>query len=188
MEAESFSEPKTSGAAIASLVCGILGCIPFVPGLVAFILGIVGIKKTGSPAVKGRGMAIAGTILGFLSVAGWTGFAVLTIFTWSIIGEPARGAGEKWTKAVSEGKIDEALALSVPGFDRKPIEELGEKMKPWGAFQSLGKASVSITAPNGKAVFNIGGQATFASATKTYSFSMQQVDGATYLVEKFDFQ
>src|SRR5271156_6556428 len=62
---------RTSGAAITSLVCGLLGCVPFVTGLVAVITGIIGISATGNPAVRGRGMAIAGLILGLLSIGGW---------------------------------------------------------------------------------------------------------------------
>jgi len=52
-----------SGMAIASLVCGIVFCIPF-SGLLAIIFGIIGINQTGAGKKKGRGMAIAGLCLG----------------------------------------------------------------------------------------------------------------------------
>ena len=58
---------KTSGVAVASLVCGILFCFPLC-GLAALILGIVGINQTKPGMAKGRGMAIAGTILGSLGL------------------------------------------------------------------------------------------------------------------------
>ncbi|SVB19617.1 uncharacterized protein METZ01_LOCUS172471, partial [marine metagenome] len=37
------TQPKTSGMAIASLVCGILGliCIPILPALLGLIFGII---------------------------------------------------------------------------------------------------------------------------------------------------
>jgi predicted Zn finger-like uncharacterized protein/prepilin-type processing-associated H-X9-DG protein len=54
---------KTSGMAIASLVCGILGCLPFC-GLLALIFGIIGITQTKPGMARGRGMAITGTVLG----------------------------------------------------------------------------------------------------------------------------
>src|SRR3954447_18185664 len=63
--------PKTSGAAIASLVCGILGCIPFITSLLAVILGIVGIKQTSNPQLTGRPLPIIGLLLGLLGIAGW---------------------------------------------------------------------------------------------------------------------
>jgi hypothetical protein len=43
--------PRTSGTAIASLVLGIFGCIPFVTGIAAVVLGIIGIRVTRSPAL-----------------------------------------------------------------------------------------------------------------------------------------
>ena len=69
---------RTSGLAIGSLVTGILGiilsCI-FWPlgailGLVALILGIVGLNETKKqPGVHGKEMAIIGIVLGALSLA-----------------------------------------------------------------------------------------------------------------------
>ena len=57
---------KTSGLAIASLVCGIAGLCTFGLGSIAgIILGIVGLVKMGkSPApVRGKGLALAGLII-----------------------------------------------------------------------------------------------------------------------------
>jgi hypothetical protein len=62
---------KTNGAAIVSLVLGLLLCIPIISGLGAILFGIIGIMVSGKPNVRGRGMAIAGLLLGLLSVGGW---------------------------------------------------------------------------------------------------------------------
>jgi prepilin-type processing-associated H-X9-DG protein len=60
---------KSSGWAITSLVFGIISfCIPFFASVVAIVTGIVGIVKTSRPRVGGRGMAIAGLVLGLLSM------------------------------------------------------------------------------------------------------------------------
>lgn len=69
----------TSGKAIAALVCSVggaivggLGCwivLPAVP--VGFVLGLLGIAETGKNGKRsGRGLAIAGTIVGALAMAG----------------------------------------------------------------------------------------------------------------------
>ena len=62
----------TSGLAIASLVCGILGlfCL-FLPGIPAVICGHMALNQISNPAsgVSGRGMAIAGLVMGYLSLA-----------------------------------------------------------------------------------------------------------------------
>ena len=57
--------PKTSGLAIGSLVCGIL-CVP----IVSIVLGHLALSqiKRAAGAVSGKGMAIAGLILGYLTV------------------------------------------------------------------------------------------------------------------------
>ena len=75
------SQPKTSGLAIASLVCGIVGpCTGGLLSIVGIILGIVGmgkIKRSGG-AVGGRGLAIAGLIVSVVTLI--IGLAIATIF------------------------------------------------------------------------------------------------------------
>ena len=60
---------RTSGFAIASLVLGIVGvlCMPFI-GVLALIFGILGLREVAraEPSMGGRGLAIAGTVLGSL--------------------------------------------------------------------------------------------------------------------------
>jgi prepilin-type processing-associated H-X9-DG protein len=58
---------KTSGWAIASLVCGILGCLTL-PAIPAIVFGILGIRQVNRSqgAIKGQGLAIAGLVLGCL--------------------------------------------------------------------------------------------------------------------------
>ena len=58
--------------AVASLVLGILSvplCFVFVPGLLAVIFGAIGLGQIrADPAQAGRGQAIAGLILGSISL------------------------------------------------------------------------------------------------------------------------
>jgi len=64
---ETSGKPKTSGMAIASLICGILFCIPLA-SLLALIFGIIGINQTKENRAGGRGLAITGTVLGGLGL------------------------------------------------------------------------------------------------------------------------
>jgi prepilin-type processing-associated H-X9-DG protein len=68
----------TSGMAIASLVCGCLLCIPLI-GVLALIFGIIGLKQTGEQRKSGRGMAIAGTVLGGINLMGSLGYLALMV-------------------------------------------------------------------------------------------------------------
>jgi Domain of unknown function (DUF4190) len=189
MEVNELPRPRTSAAAIASLVCGLLGCVPFLTGLAALILGIVGVKTTRDPMITGRGMAIAGLVLGGLNLAGWTLFVVffaagLVVLTKTA--EPARLTAEQFTRDLSEGKIEAALASSAEGMDRAKLADLAERMKPWGTFRSLRITSYNIKEANGTVEFTFGGVATFATETKKFTTTLHK-EGTTYKLEKFDF-
>ena len=62
---------RSNPLAIASLICGCLLCVPLVPGIASIITGAIGLRKTRDPAVTGKGMAIAGLVLGILNVLLW---------------------------------------------------------------------------------------------------------------------
>ena len=67
--ARSAGPPPSNGAAVASLIFGLLGIFVCALGLVAVILGIVGLSKAGKhPAKPGHGLALAGLLLGILEL------------------------------------------------------------------------------------------------------------------------
>ena len=58
---------RTSGKAIAALVCGIISLIvlPIIFTPIAIVLGVIALQETKrDPTLQGRGMAIAGIVLG----------------------------------------------------------------------------------------------------------------------------
>jgi len=75
-------QSKTSGLAIAALVCGIAGlCTAGLGGIAGLILGIVAIRKVNRSAgqLTGKGLAIGGIIVGILSVLLWGVVIVITV-------------------------------------------------------------------------------------------------------------
>ncbi|NGO10006.1 DUF1707 and DUF4190 domain-containing protein [Streptomyces sp. HC44] len=70
--------PPTNSKAVGSMVCGVLTTMTFgITGLPAVILGHTAraeIRRTGE---GGEGFAMAGLILGWLSVAGWAAFMMI---------------------------------------------------------------------------------------------------------------
>lgn len=74
----------TSGLAIASLVCGIMGMVTclFLPGLPAVVCGHLALGRIAASGGRlgGRGMAIAGLVTGYLSLLVLVGFVVLMAF------------------------------------------------------------------------------------------------------------
>ena len=66
-----YGVPPTSGAATASLILGVVGlvfgwCTFGVPCVIAVILGHIGYAQTKHGAASGRGMAVAGLVLGYV--------------------------------------------------------------------------------------------------------------------------
>jgi hypothetical protein len=71
---------KTSGYAVASLVAGVVGlvtCCTFVPSILGIVFGGIALPLTHPGEAKGRGMAIAGIVLGIIGVI--AGIVVLII-------------------------------------------------------------------------------------------------------------
>ena len=177
---------RANGPAIASLVCGILGCIPFLTGLAAIILGIVGIRKTRDPQVSGKGMAIAGLVLGLLSFGGWTlfGGGMYAMFR---AAAPARATAEQFTRDLSGGNVEAALANSAAGMDRATLVAASEVMKAWGPLTSFGTSSVKLDSIFGASRYTLEGDATFAKATKHYTMRLT-MEGGSYKVSMFNFK
>jgi hypothetical protein len=69
-DATAAGPQKTSGLAIAALVCSLICCIPIttIPGILLGIIALVSIG--GDPAKKGKGMALVAIILGVVFTAG----------------------------------------------------------------------------------------------------------------------
>lgn len=71
--ATSLPVARENHFAAVSLVCGALGLIPFWVGFIlcifAIAFGIAGIQRAGLlPGQRGRGMAVAGLVLGLLFI------------------------------------------------------------------------------------------------------------------------
>ena len=60
----------TNGLAIASLICGILGCVPGA-SIAAVVMGHMALGRIKRSGQGGRGMAIVGLILGYVGIVGW---------------------------------------------------------------------------------------------------------------------
>lgn len=67
---ENFTEaPRTSGLAIAALVCALLFCLPAVP-LLGVLLGLLAVvTMIGKTSMRGRGLAIAAIVIGLVITA-----------------------------------------------------------------------------------------------------------------------
>ena len=69
--------PSTNGMAIAALIVSLVSCGP-----VGLILGIISLNQIKVSGEQGRGMALAGVIIGALSTLAWIG--VIVLWFWAI--------------------------------------------------------------------------------------------------------
>lgn len=85
-------QSKPSGMAIASLVLGIIGVPMFcfvLPSLLAVVFGALGIRQCGkNPVYSGKGLAVAGLVLGLLTLLGFVllllAFDTFDSDTWNV--------------------------------------------------------------------------------------------------------
>ncbi len=169
--------PRTSGAAVASLVLGILGCIPFVTSLLALILSVVGLRATRYPGVGGRGMAIAGLVLGILGLVGWAvGFG--GVYTLFMVSKPAHEEATAFTKDLAEGRIEAAHARCTEDISLDDLRRLAESFKPLGALEDLTRMAVEAKAMAGTGsdtTWELTCLGTFRNQKRTVSYVMVKV-------------
>jgi hypothetical protein len=76
------ARPGTNGLAVASFVCG-LAFFCGITAPAAVVLGHVALSQIKRTGESGRGLAIAGLVLGYLVIAGWVTLVVIGITTGS---------------------------------------------------------------------------------------------------------
>jgi hypothetical protein len=154
--------PRTSGAAIGSLVCGLLGCIPFVTSLVAVILGFVGLRATSRPGVSGRGLAIAGLILGLLGILGWVGGSVFLYWGMGKFKELAAQEMQPFVNAIVSGDMEKAATFT--SMSEAQLTELRAQVGEWGTLDAVSISGFNSSKINGRDTVSLKGTATFSKA------------------------
>jgi hypothetical protein len=173
--------PKTSGMAIASLICGLLGfCTVGITGLVAIVLGVLGIRQRN---VSGKPMAIIGLILGILSVGMWglfgTGIFALVKGT-----QPQRDLARQFITDLSAGNIDAAHAATDGTISREEVEALSKTVQAWGPVTDT--TFVGVSAEPGRT--QVAGSVTFDKTPKGFeAVVVKQTDG-TYKISGVHFK
>ena len=146
-----LSPTITNGFGLASLIAGIVGfCMPIVGGLTAIVLAFLGIRRS-AETHTGKGMSIAGMVLGGVSILSWLVFGS-TILTALHLGkavinsatvEPPRMAVEQLLRDISGNNLSGAAATSSISSDG--INSLHEQIKDLGLVQSVENANFSST-------------------------------------------
>lgn len=76
-----YQPTQSNGLAIASLVTSLAGLLCGIGAIVGIVLGILGLNKAKELGGTGRGMAIAGIVIGGVMIALWIGYIGLAFAT-----------------------------------------------------------------------------------------------------------
>lgn len=176
---------RTSAAAVASLIFGILGCL-VITGIIAIITGIVGIKATKNPNVKGRGMAIAGLILGLIGTLGGGlcigGGGIAAMMAWREM-KPAVESVSNFAKAAEAGDYDRAMQyVDQNAISKEQLQLIVDDLKSLGEFQDFTpgqKMNLDLTA----GVIDITGTMKFkGGATRSLDVSLRKQPDGQYKI------
>lgn len=136
--------PSTSGLAIASLVCALIFCFPFLAPALAILLGIIALVSISRSAgrKKGAGLATAGIVVGSLVLLAHVGVVVMFVGVVRPVLNSFVGNFETFTLNVEGGHIGEARNLLTADAqkkaDRQSLRELAALLqKDYGAFKSV---------------------------------------------------
>lgn len=155
----------TDGMSIAALVTGILGL-----AIIPIVLGILGLKRTKANGTSGRGLSIAGIVLGILSFLGWIALAIgLTIASNAIVDSVNEAGGlEELTEQLEQL---ETPAPEEPEATTDSTDDLATSATPLKDIAPLTAGAFTTT--------GLTDEATITGAGALEAYSASYTDGAS---------
>ena len=141
------------------------------------------------PQIGGKGMAIAGLILGALSFIGWSiwGTAMIGVVTTLIhASAPQRAMAKQVLADLGDQDVPAAHSMAAASLSPEEVQGLADKVKPWGALQDATTLTVNISDFNGNKQTTITGVAQFAKGSHAYSITFIK-EGDEWKIEKIEF-
>lgn len=163
----------TNGWAIASLVCGIIGCLVITPVL-AVITGIIGLGK--SRRQGGRGLAVTGIILGILWIIGFVGVGGAGYFGLKVLTKEAKQKTVDMVNALAND--DFVTARQFADISDDDAAALSAKFKEYGTCKDVSLNSYSSNTTNGRKSIDLEGSLFFDKAgSKSFRASLSNDSG-----------
>jgi uncharacterized protein DUF4190 len=169
---------KNNGWAITSLVCGIVGCLVITP-IAAIIFGALGIGKANKdPQAGGKGMSIAGIVLGVV----W--LLIFTLFgsaIWALLSgtSPQREEARSFVKAISAGDVVSAQKYVTSDVTAAELATLTAQAKGWGTLKDTTAVGVSANMRGGETFTVVVIQAQYSNTVKTFQCEMVKENGVS---------
>jgi hypothetical protein len=185
--------PENNGWAVASLVCGLLLCIPGIAGLLAIIFGVLGIKQSNQLAGRGRGLAVAGLILGVLALIGWTAAGATMYWGYKYVEgkvlDPSKAVSTTFLNSLASGDIATAKSVTTGSLTDDDLAKLRDQLKSLGGFQSFSLNQFNANGIGGDAFkIDIAGAATFQNGTKRFNAELRGDLQSGFKIEDFSLE
>jgi hypothetical protein len=142
-----------SVAALAGLACGIFLIVPFIAGIAAIALGVMGLRETREPSVRGRRVAKAAIALGLVNIVGWTGYAEFI----GKISAPGRIVAHRFLTDLNTGKTADAEEMSTGSINETKLQAAADQLKDWGGAKSVAVLYVDSSTMNGETTGSVRG-------------------------------
>jgi hypothetical protein len=174
---------RSNGWAVTSLICGIIGCLA-ITSVAAIIFGVAGIRKANrEPQVGGKGLSIAGIVLGivWLIIIGLFGSGIWALMSGT---SEQREIARSFVKAVSAGDAATAQKYVTSDISSQEIATLISQAKAWGTLNDTTAVGVSANARAGDSFTVVVIQAHYNNGIKTFQCEIVK-EGETYKIRKY---
>lgn len=173
-----------SVASAASLACGAFFILPFLAGLTAILLGILGLRQINLSNMRGRRLAVAGISLGLLNILGWTVYLRFI----SQISAPGRILAHQFIEEISADDPAPAQRECVANVRPDRLTAASNQLKQWGGVRSVAVLHIISDTSNGVTTGSVRG--TVRTPTGDHAFQLQTVSDHTsnWKVTDFSFQ
>jgi hypothetical protein len=136
---------------ITALACGIFLIVPYISGLCAIALAVIGLRQTAGGEYYGRRLAWGAIVLGLLNIVGWT------IFFWIIadLSAPGRATAHRFffdLNSAAEQARQDCLGVAA---DR--LDSAAAQIQSWGGVKSVTVLYVTTDSNNGTITASIRG-------------------------------
>ena len=167
---------KGNGLAVASLIFSAVGiCVLYVGGIVGIILGILGLRKARDPEAGGKGLAVAGIVVGILSLI--TSVALTYVIAAGVRAaiagsEPPRAEARQFVQDLAKGDTQSAATQVTGDISPDQLAAMSAKLQPLGTFVDMTSNHFNMSSFNGRATCNLQGTARFSGGTQSYDITL----------------
>lgn len=173
-----------NGWALASLITALVGgCVPVIGGLLAILFAFFGFRRA-KTSNSGKGLAIAGLIIGLLSVAGWGIFGMAGLGVWKAT-EVNRQLSVTFMNDLSAGDISKAAkSTDSTTVQEDEIRGMSNYVKKHGTITDITSFSFEVKETPGSSTAEVASVVTFSDGSQHTLLSRQRkVNGVWKIYE-----